>query len=86
MLDKFKIRRIEGGYDVRTAEGKLLGVAPSFAEARNLLPDGAHERLYRLHGLQLSGAARVAILEKGSPPGVERAINSAQGVQCSQAQ
>ena len=30
-----------------------------------LLPDGAHERLYAVHGERLSKAARAAILEKG---------------------
>ena len=63
--DNFKIRRIEGGYEVRTAHGRLLGSAASFSEARDLLPDGAHERLYAVHGVRLSKAARAAILEKG---------------------
>lgn len=63
--DNFKIRRVEGGFEVRTAKGKLLGVAPSFQEARALLPDGAHERLYAVHGVRLSEATRAAILEKG---------------------
>ncbi len=63
--DNFKIRRIEGGYEVRSMQGEVLGVAASFQEARDLLPDGAHERLYAVHGVRLSKAARVAILEKG---------------------
>ncbi len=63
--DNFEIRRTEGGYEVRTAQGKLLGVAPSFPEARALLPDGAHERLYAVHGVRLSKAARGAILANG---------------------
>ena len=65
--DNFRIRRIEGGYEVRSMEGAVLGVAASFQEARDLLPDGAHERLYAVHGVRLSQAARAAILEQGFP-------------------
>ena len=63
--DNFKIRRIETGYEVRTAQGKLVGVATSFQGARALLPDGAHERLFDVHGVRLTEATRAAILEKG---------------------
>ena len=65
--DNFSIRRTEGGYEVRSIEGVVLGVAASFQEARDLLPDGAHERLYTVHGVRLGQAARVAILEQGFP-------------------
>jgi hypothetical protein len=65
--DNFSIRRTEGGYEVSSLEGAVLGVAASFQEARDLLPDGAHERLYAVHGVRLSQAARAAILEHGFP-------------------
>lgn len=61
----FGIRRIEEGYEVRTAGGHRLGVAPTMAEARDLLPDGAHERLWTVHGVRLDGAIRKAIRDKG---------------------
>jgi hypothetical protein len=63
--DTFKIRRIETGYEVRTAQDKLVGVALSFQEARGLLPDGAHERLFDVHGVRLTESSRAAILKKG---------------------
>ena len=65
--DNFSIRRTEGGYQVSSVEGAVLGVAVSFQEARDLLPDGAHERLYAVHGVCLGQAARAAILEQGFP-------------------
>ena len=63
--DNFMIRRLERGYEVRTAEGSSLGIAASFNDARALLPDGAHERLHAVHGVRLSKAARAEILGKG---------------------
>ena len=63
--DNFGIRHTEAGYEVRTAEGKLLGVAASFSEARALMPDGAHERLYGVHGVRMDEGAREAILKAG---------------------
>ncbi len=50
-----------------SAARAVLGVAASFQEARDLLPDGAHERLYAVHGVRLSQAARAAILQQGFP-------------------
>ena len=61
----FKIRRVEGGYEVSTGKDRVLGIAPTFQAARQLMPDGAHEKLYAVHGVRLGAAARVAILEKG---------------------
>jgi len=58
--DNFSIRRTEGGYQVRSIEGEVLGVAASFQEARDLLPDGAHERLYAVHGVRFGPAACVS--------------------------
>ena len=63
--DNFKIRRLESGFEVRDSEDEIMGIAASFEEARALLPDGAHEQLYVVHGVRLSPATRVAILEKG---------------------
>ena len=63
--DNFSSRRTEGGYEVSSIEGAVLGAAASFQEARDLLPDGAHERLYAVHGVRLGQAARAAILEQG---------------------
>ncbi len=55
--DNFHIRRVEGAYQVFNREGDELGVAASFQEARALMPDGAHERLYAVHGVRLNKAA-----------------------------
>lgn len=63
--DNFSIRGVEDGYEVRTEGGKVLGVAPSFEAARAILPDGAHERLYGVHGVRLDKATRTAILQGG---------------------
>lgn len=63
--DNFSIRRLEAGYEVRDKRGTVLGVAPSFAQARALLPDGAHEKLYTLHGVRLDKANRAEIVNTG---------------------
>ena len=63
--ENFTIRRTEAGYQVRSSDGKSLGVAASFHDARAMLPDGAHERLYDVHGVRLDEAVRAAILENG---------------------
>jgi hypothetical protein len=63
--DSLTIRPVDTGFQVTTAEGHILGIAPSLEEARNLFPDGAREELYTVHGVRLSKAARAAILEKG---------------------
>ena len=63
--DNFSIRRLEAGYEVRNRHGAVLGVAPSFAQARALLPDGAHEKLYSLHGVRLDKGARAEIVNRG---------------------
>ena len=63
--DNFTMRSVEDGFEVATADGEILGTAPSLEEARNLFPDGAREELYTVHGVRLSKAARTAILEKG---------------------
>lgn len=63
--ENFKIRRIEGGFEVSNEQDGVLGIAPTFQAARDLMPDGAHEQLYAVHGVRLSKAVRAAILEKG---------------------
>lgn len=63
--ENFKIRRIEGGFEVSNESHGLLGVAPTFQAARELMPDGAHEQLYAVHGVRLTAANRIAILAKG---------------------
>ena len=63
--ENFKIRRIEGVFEVSSERDGLLGVAPTFQAARDLLPDGAHEQLYGVHGVRLSESNRAAILEMG---------------------
>ena len=63
--ENFGIRRIEEGYEVRTAGGRRLGVAPTMVEARDLLPDGAHERLWSVHGVRLDEAMRQSIRQRG---------------------
>lgn len=61
----FGIRRVEEGYAVHAANGNLLGVAPSMTEARELMPDGAHELLWAVHGVRLDVATRAAISKQG---------------------
>ena len=63
----FRIRQSEGGYEVYSAENELLGSAPTFEDARQLVPDGAHELLYEVHGVRLPPVMRRAILAKGFP-------------------
>lgn len=63
--ENFKIRRIDTGFEVRTLQGRVVGTADSFDEARALLPDGAHERLREVTGVRLDRDARATILEKG---------------------
>lgn len=63
----FRISQSENGYDVYTAENKLLGTGPTLEDARAFLPDGAHERLYEVHGVRLPDAMRRAVLDAGFP-------------------
>lgn len=63
----FRIRQSEDGYNVYTADNKLLGIAPTLEDARQLVPEGAHELLYEVHGVRLPAAVRKAILEAGFP-------------------
>lgn len=61
----FGIRRVEDGYEVHTSDGRSFGVAQSMDEARELLPDGAHELLWAVHGVRLDNGCREAIQAKG---------------------
>ncbi|CAN5475268.1 hypothetical protein BH11PSE7_BH11PSE7_00140 [soil metagenome] len=63
----FSIKQSEEGYEVFTAENALLGTAPTLEDARQFVPDGAHELLYEVHGARLSAETRRAILMTGFP-------------------
>lgn len=63
----FRVKQSEDGYNVYTAENKLLGIAPTLEDARQFVPEGAHELLYEVHGVRLPAAVRKAILEVGFP-------------------
>ena len=63
--ENFKIHRVEGGFEVSSEHDGLIGIAPTFQAARELMPDGAHEQLYSVHGVRLTEANRVEILDKG---------------------
>lgn len=61
----FRITQDEGGYQVYSAENGLLGTALTLEDARQFVPDGAHELLYEVHGIKLPGEMRKAILDAG---------------------
>jgi len=61
----FGIRPIEEGYEVHTQDGRTIGISASMEEARELLPDGAHERLWAVHGVKLDTSLRSQIREYG---------------------
>lgn len=63
----FSIRQSEAGYEVFTAENKLLGTARTLEDAREFVPDGGHELLYEVHGVRLPDTVRKSILEIGFP-------------------
>ena len=63
----FSIRQSEYGYDVYTAENELLGTALTLEDARQYVPDGAHELLYEVHGVRLSADIKQALLSTGFP-------------------
>ena len=63
----FSIRQSEYGYDVYTAENELLGTASTLEDARQYVPDGAHELLYEVHGVRLSADTKRALLSTGFP-------------------
>ncbi len=63
----FAIKQSENGYEVYTAENVLLATAPTLEDARQFVPDDAHELLYEVHGVRLPDPVRKAILSKGFP-------------------
>ncbi len=63
----FAIKQSENGYEVYTAENVLLETAPTLEDARQFVPDDAHELLYEVHGVRLTDLMRKAILSKGFP-------------------
>jgi hypothetical protein len=63
----FAIKQSENGYEVYTAENVLLATAPTLEDARQFVPDQAHELLYEVHGVKLTEVMRREILAKGFP-------------------
>ena len=63
----FSIKQTENGYEVYTAENLLLATAPTLEDARQFVPDGAHELLFEVHGVRLTATIRRAILDSGFP-------------------
>jgi len=63
----YSIKQTENGYEVRSPEHELLGVAPTLEDARQFVPDRGHELIYEVHGVRLPESMRVAILSSGFP-------------------
>ncbi len=63
----FGTQQTESGYEVYTAENELLATMPSLEDAKQFVPDGAHELLYEVHGVRLPPAVPRNILELGFP-------------------
>ncbi len=63
----FSIKRSERGYEVFDRQGNLLGIEVTLEDARQLMPDAAHEQLYDVHGVRLTEAIRATILKEGFP-------------------
>lgn len=63
----FSIRQTENGYEVYTAENELLATMPTMEDAKQFLPDGAHELLYEVHGVRIPPAVRRNMLDLGFP-------------------
>ena len=61
----FHVEPEETGYLVTDADDNMLGMALSWEEVQQLLPDGAHERLTAMHGVRLDKERREKILENG---------------------
>ena len=61
----FGIKQTEKGYEVYSPEHELLGIAPRLEDARQYVPDGAHELLYEVHGVKLSKEIRKSVLIAG---------------------
>lgn len=63
----FRILSIEDRYDVLDVEGHVLGSASTFLQARQFVPDGAHEELHSVHAIRLDAAGRDRLLQAGLP-------------------
>jgi hypothetical protein len=63
----FGIKQSERGYEVYSPDNELLGISATIEDARQFVPDGAHELLYEVHGVRLPQGIRKAILETGFP-------------------
>ncbi len=63
----FGIQQTENGYEVYTAENELLATMPTLEDAKQFVPDGAHELLYEVPGVRLPPAVRRNIRELGFP-------------------
>lgn len=61
----FGIKQSERGYEVYSPNNELLGIAPTLEDARQFVPDSAHELLYEVHGVKLTQAICQAILKTG---------------------
>ena len=49
--EHFVIHRVDGGFEVSSKHGALLGVAATFPAARDLMSDGTHEQLCAVHDM-----------------------------------
>ena len=63
----FGIKQTENGYEVYSPNNELLGAAPSLEDAQQFVPDGAHEKIYDVHGVRLTDMVRKTILDVGFP-------------------
>ncbi len=63
----FSVRQTENGYEVYTAENELLATMPTMEDAKQFMPDGAHELLYEVHGVRIPPAVRRNMLDLGFP-------------------
>lgn len=61
----FYIEPADIGYDVFDDERQPLGKAATWEDAQTLLPDGAHEVLKPMHGVQLDAEFRERLLASG---------------------
>ena len=63
----FGIKQSENGYEVYSPDDVLLGTAASLEDAQQLVPDGAHEKIFDVHGVRLNDTVSKALLEVGFP-------------------
>ncbi|NDP39905.1 MAG: hypothetical protein GZ093_14335 [Rhodoferax sp.] len=63
----FGIKQTENGYEVYSPDNVLLGTAPTLEDAQQFVPDGAHEKIYEVHGVRLNDTVRKVILDVGFP-------------------